>query len=201
VVFSITNPIVPQRIGGYDTTGVAQTVVVSGSCAYVADGTAGLQVIDVSNPSNPHRVGGCSTGTTIVGVAVSGDFAYLGDSGKLYVVDVTAPANPRPIGVNRLLLPRAFTIADDKLYAVSQSDGLVILHLHRYARFDNVRFQPGSLSFDLSGPPATPGTLQRSSDLLHWDNWFSFTFPEGSTNLTAPTIPGQPTQFYRTVVP
>jgi hypothetical protein len=33
-------------------------VAVSGNYAYVADGYAGLQVIDVSNPANPQRVGG-----------------------------------------------------------------------------------------------------------------------------------------------
>jgi hypothetical protein len=32
-------------------------VYVSGNYAYVADGYAGLRVIDVSNPSNPREVG------------------------------------------------------------------------------------------------------------------------------------------------
>jgi hypothetical protein len=36
-------------------------VAVSGNYAYVADGNAGLQVIDVSNPANPQRVGGYDT--------------------------------------------------------------------------------------------------------------------------------------------
>ena len=40
-------------VGGYDTSGNAYGVAVSGSYAYVADDTAGLQVIDVSNRANP----------------------------------------------------------------------------------------------------------------------------------------------------
>jgi hypothetical protein len=46
-----------MRVGGYDTSGQAWDVAVSGNYAYVADGTNGLQVIDVSNPANPQRVG------------------------------------------------------------------------------------------------------------------------------------------------
>ena len=46
-----------MRVGGYDTSGYALGVAVAGNYAYVADGDAGLQVIDVSNPANP-RAGG-----------------------------------------------------------------------------------------------------------------------------------------------
>jgi len=46
----------PVRVGGYDTSGSAYGVAVLGNYAYVADGSAGLQVIDVSNPANPQRV-------------------------------------------------------------------------------------------------------------------------------------------------
>ena len=41
--------------------GLLMGVAVSGNYAYVADGVAGLQVIDVSNPANPQRVGGYDT--------------------------------------------------------------------------------------------------------------------------------------------
>jgi len=47
-------------------------VAVAGNYAYVADGFAGLQVIDVSNPANPLRVGGFDTSGSARGVAVSG---------------------------------------------------------------------------------------------------------------------------------
>jgi hypothetical protein len=34
---------------------------MSGNFAYVADGDAGLQIIDVNDPANPQRVGGYDT--------------------------------------------------------------------------------------------------------------------------------------------
>ena len=53
-----------MRVGGYDTSGYAWGVAVSGNYAYVADDAAGLQVIDVSNPANCVRVGGYDTSGT-----------------------------------------------------------------------------------------------------------------------------------------
>src|SRR5687768_11247915 len=65
------------RVGGYDTSGLARGVALSGNYAYVADRNGGLQVIDVSNPASPQRVGG-SSGVPW-GVAVSGNYAYLAE--------------------------------------------------------------------------------------------------------------------------
>lgn len=67
----------PVRVGGYDTSGRALRVAVSGNYAYVADWDAGLQVIDVSNPANPQRVGGYDTSGGAYGVAVLGNYAYM----------------------------------------------------------------------------------------------------------------------------
>ncbi len=66
-------------MGGYDTSVFAAGVAVSGNYAYVADGAAGLQVIDVSYPPNPRRVGGYDTIGSARGVAVRGTYAYVAD--------------------------------------------------------------------------------------------------------------------------
>jgi len=95
----VSNPANPQRVGGYDTSGYAYGVAVSGNYAYVADYNAGLQVIDVSNPANPRRVGGYDTSGYAYGVAVSGNYAYVADYyAGLQVIDVSDPANPRRVG-------------------------------------------------------------------------------------------------------
>ncbi len=50
----------PLLLGNYDTTGQARGVMLDGNIAYVADYTAGLQIIDVSDPSAPVPLGGCA---------------------------------------------------------------------------------------------------------------------------------------------
>jgi hypothetical protein len=54
-VIGVRNPASSERVGGYDTSGDAFGVAVSGNYAYVADELDGLQVIDISNPANPQR--------------------------------------------------------------------------------------------------------------------------------------------------
>ncbi|MCZ7636653.1 MAG: hypothetical protein M5U12_11875 [Verrucomicrobia bacterium] len=95
----MSDPANPQRVGGCETSGSAQGVAVSGHYAHVADGDAGLQVIDVSNPANPRRVGGYDTSGIAYGVAVSGHYAYVADSWTgLQVIDVNDPAHPQRVG-------------------------------------------------------------------------------------------------------
>ena len=95
----LVTPSIPVRLGGYDTSGYANAVAVSGTIAYVADGENGLEIIDVSNPAAPVRLGGCDTGWWAEGVAVSGTFAYVAawDNG-LQIIDVSNPAAPVRLG-------------------------------------------------------------------------------------------------------
>ena len=46
-----------SEVGAYDTVGLANSAVVSGTLAYVADGAGGLQIIDISDPANPTLIG------------------------------------------------------------------------------------------------------------------------------------------------
>ena len=92
----------PER----DREGITYDVKVVGNYAYVADGAAGLHVIDVSNPTNCVRVGGYDTmgpargvSGTARGVAVSGNYAYVADFDEgLQVIDVRNPAKAVRVG-------------------------------------------------------------------------------------------------------
>ena len=60
---------------GYNTPGFANDVFVSGSVAYVADGSKGLQIIDVFDPTNTVLLGNYDTPGNANGVFVSGSTA------------------------------------------------------------------------------------------------------------------------------
>jgi hypothetical protein len=63
------------------TPDLTNSVVVSGSVAYLADGKSGLQVIDISDPANPKRLGGADTPMPgCWSVAVSGSYVYVAGS-------------------------------------------------------------------------------------------------------------------------
>lgn len=91
-VFDISDPANPQSVGVMNTPGGASGVVLSGGIAYVADGNAGLVVINITSLQ---VLGGANTPGAASDVAVSGTHAYVADGSGLEVIDVTNPASPR----------------------------------------------------------------------------------------------------------
>ena len=51
----------PVIVGAFDTPGNANDVKAVGTLAYIADGSAGLQIVDVSDPTAPVGVGAVDT--------------------------------------------------------------------------------------------------------------------------------------------
>jgi hypothetical protein len=79
---------VPRVLTEIDTPGAAEKPVIDGDMLYLADGAAGLQMIDVTNPAAPSIVGNYDTDLAI-GVAVSGEHAFVADGASgLKVVNV-----------------------------------------------------------------------------------------------------------------
>jgi hypothetical protein len=74
-------------------------VAVSGIYVYVADGEAGLRVVDVSDPAHPVEIGFYDSGEFFQAVAISGSYVYVADGVVgLRVVDVSDPAHPVEVG-------------------------------------------------------------------------------------------------------
>jgi len=84
----------PTFVGSYNTPNFAYGVEVVGNYAYVADYSAGLQIIDVSDPANPTLAGSYNTPGSSFGVTVSGNYAYVANSPTLQIIDISNPANP-----------------------------------------------------------------------------------------------------------
>ncbi|MFZ1550893.1 MAG: hypothetical protein WAV53_05790, partial [Anaerolineae bacterium] len=96
VILDVSDPAHPVRIGQSPALpGMVWAVHVLGGLAYVAAGSAGLQVIDVSNPVMPFLRGAYDTPRFAEGVSVAGSLAYVADgSGGLQIIAVSDPANP-----------------------------------------------------------------------------------------------------------
>lgn len=78
--------------GQLDTPGDARHVVVIDRLAYVADGAAGLQIVDLANPAVPLLLRTVDTPGSAVAVAVADGYAYIADqAGDLRIVDVSSP--------------------------------------------------------------------------------------------------------------
>ena len=74
----------------YDSPNFGMDAAVVGQLMYLANGFAGLQVLEVSDPSDPVRIGGVDTPGFALGIDDVGDFVYLTDESEgVRVIDVS----------------------------------------------------------------------------------------------------------------
>ncbi|QDT89881.1 Calx-beta domain-containing protein [Gimesia algae] len=80
--------------GAFSTTGSANDIEIAGNIAYVADGSAGLRVLDISDLDNIIEIGHYDTSEDALVVRVSGSTAFVavGDAG-LIALDVSDPGS------------------------------------------------------------------------------------------------------------
>ena len=89
----------PTALSFLSIPGFANNVDVSGNFAYVAAGSAGLQVVDVTDRRSPHIVGSLDTPGNANDVKVVGNRAYVADgSAGLQIIDISNPNNPTLLG-------------------------------------------------------------------------------------------------------
>lgn len=117
--------------GSCNTPGFAYEAVVSGNYAYVADGDAGLVVVDLADRSQPTIVGTCNVTGIATGLAVAGSYAYVAVSNsKLAVVNVTTPSQPSVIATCNLSgTPNAVYTSGNYAYVASGNSGIQIVNI------------------------------------------------------------------------
>lgn len=117
-----------DNVGQWDSPGTVYGVASQGPLVYLADGAAGLQIVDVSDPTSPALLGVADTPGSAWGVVVDGSVAYVADyTGFLQVVDVTDPAAPTVIASATADQPlMRVAVAGDRLFAAARSAGLLV---------------------------------------------------------------------------
>ncbi len=137
------NPLQPNTLYYYRVfayNGVGNSIIsnvafartrYAGIVAFVADGDAGLQVVDVTIPQSPQIIGAINTNGVAQGVDISGDYAYIADGyGGVQVVDITRPDDPRII--RTIDMPDEavdITISGELAFVADKDAGVRILNL------------------------------------------------------------------------
>jgi len=97
-IISVSSPDPLTPISQVETPGTAEDIVIApdrAGLAYVADGNAGLQVVDITDPLNPVIIGNTLTPGYAVGVALLGSTVFVADSGAgVQAVNVSVADDP-----------------------------------------------------------------------------------------------------------
>ena len=130
-IFDISSS-VPRHIGEIPTSGIAENVSVQDGYAYVADGEAGLQIIDVRQPKRPQLLTNYRDALTYVHeIQVIGDYAYIADlSEGFQILDISDLGNTHLVGSYK---PKGKTfalhISGQYAYLADSEDGFRILDI------------------------------------------------------------------------
>lgn len=100
-ILDISNPAGIQEIAAYRDVGFSRRTAVSGNILYLADTSRGMQIINSSDPATPVRIGGYAEIAEARWVAVKENYAFIagGKSGNMHILDVSNPADPRPVSL------------------------------------------------------------------------------------------------------
>lgn len=79
----------------YDVLNKPESVAVSEGVAYIANGNAGLEIVDVSDPTYPKFLNNYNTLDFACEVVVLNNVAYIAEKSVLEIVDVSNLANPQ----------------------------------------------------------------------------------------------------------
>ncbi|MFN8179231.1 MAG: T9SS type A sorting domain-containing protein [bacterium] len=117
--------------GTYNTAGNARGIAVDGHHAFVADYSAGLQILDITNAAAPVLVGTYNTPGNAKDVAIAGDRAYVADyASGVQVINITNLAAPTLAGTyDTPGSARDVAVAGDYLYVADYTSGLLVLNI------------------------------------------------------------------------
>jgi len=103
--------------------------ILSNRYALLAQGSAGLRVVDLNAPSNPKHAGQVDTAGFASGVAVHGQYALVAyGSAGLLIIDLSDPAAPQAIGaISTSGYFAGIAVEDEYAYIADEREGLKIV--------------------------------------------------------------------------
>jgi len=129
-IWNVTDPAHPMHVAHWQAPEPAEGVAwAEGGVVALADGTAGVFLLDVRNPTRPVKLAKVPTAGKAWGVTVSGDLAYVADdTAGLLILDVSDPTQPRRLGsYGTPEAARGVAVVGHRAYMAVTQAGLQIL--------------------------------------------------------------------------
>ena len=119
-------------VGWFNTPGYAESITISknDSIAFMACGTAGLQIIDFSDTTNMHIVGSYDGGGYAKDLIFRNNKIFMtAELGGLQIIDVSNVNNPSLIGKVDTEYALGLDIDDNYIYVADEDEGLIIISI------------------------------------------------------------------------
>lgn len=146
-IIDVSSSRTPRLVTSYDTPGNSWDVRVVDQRAYVADGIAGLQILNVKNRRRPIKLGSYAAWSAEQ-IDVVGTRGYVSGGASMQIVDLARPAQPQLLG--RL---------DLRGWAVDTAVVGNRAYVARQGRFNGASFIDGGLEVVDVSDPTRPRSL------------------------------------------
>ncbi|RPI17411.1 MAG: hypothetical protein EHM58_09275 [Ignavibacteriae bacterium] len=94
-----TLPNAVTQLSSYYSADNLNAIWAEGGVAYLAQNTAGVELVNVVNPSYPAYISAFNTPGYAMDIDIAeGHYAYIADWNSMIVIDVVNPFNPVPVG-------------------------------------------------------------------------------------------------------
>lgn len=120
------------RAGWCDTPGDAEaiTILESESLAFMACGTAGLQILDYSDTSNIFIAGSYDSAGYVKDLIYSDHLVYMtAETGGFQIIDVTDITKPRLVGALKTKFSLGLDMDENYIYVADEDDGIIIISI------------------------------------------------------------------------
>jgi len=127
-IYTLTDPKSPSLINTVKTGHHASTFKVKNNYGYLADGKAGLYVLDVSTPTDPTAVANIRGDFTVTDLDIEGNNLYLANgSDGLSIFDISTPDTPVQLGTTFAETPVTKVLAKNNTVYIINSGFLKII--------------------------------------------------------------------------
>lgn len=97
-LINVQNPTTPSVVATVNIGSTCEGLATSGTNAYVAAGSLGLQIYNIGNPANPAFVASIDTLDYCESVVISAPYAYIAAASRSYIVNISNPSAPAVAG-------------------------------------------------------------------------------------------------------
>ncbi|MCF8367957.1 MAG: hypothetical protein K9G76_02870 [Bacteroidales bacterium] len=117
-------------VGWCDTPGYAEDVIINEdeSIAFLACGTAGLQIVNYADTNDIHIVGSIDAGGYAKELNIKDQRIYMTtELSGLQIIDVSDAYNPKLVGIVETQYALGVELGEDYIYVTDEDEGLIII--------------------------------------------------------------------------
>ncbi len=199
VVFDVSVPAHPKQVARYTIDGSVSQTAGWGSYIFEGNLSAGIRSLDFAEQFTPTHLSLYqeSWPLVILDLALVDKTLYVCSWDGLRVLDTSNPAKLKLVGTASGFYAWAVAVGERNVCVSANENGLIVLDLYPEPPKLSVQVDASGYHLTLFAQAGRNVLIQRSTDLVHWDDWIVLEATGQAQTLTDPLGDNVTGQYYR----